>query len=264
MKQIYFSLGFYPLIICLLIIQCSASENPISDDTTSFQNEQENVMYPKDIINFSQYFFSAVRYEDPFEPYMDTLSRIDVVQLEKDLNSHNKKLAFWINIYNSLVQVKIFKDEHSFKDQNKFFKTRDIIIGGTQISLDDIEHGILRKKDYDNPLVKRFSIDKLDFRIHFTMNCGATSCPAIAYYKPETIQEDLSLAEHSFIVQNSVYDSTSNTLETSELLKWFQNDFGGDDGLLILMRRNGVIQNNVHPIIKYKAYDWELKSKHYH
>ena len=264
MKQMYFSLSFYPLLIFFLIIQCSASENPISENFKTINNEQEKVIYPKDIINFSQYFFSAVRYEDPFQPYLDTLSRIDVEQLEKDLNSNNKKLAFWINIYNSLVQVKIFKDETSFKDQNKFFKTRDITIGGIQISLDEIEHGILRKKDHDNPLVKRFQIEKLDFRIHFTMNCGATSCPAIAYYKPETIQKDLSIAENTFIVQNSVYNSKSNTLETSELLKWFRNDFGGDDGLINLMRRNGVISKDVHPIIKYKAYDWELKSKHYH
>ena len=55
--------------------------------------------------------------------------------------------------------------------------------------------------------LNRFKLNKLDYRIHFTMNCGASSCPAIAYYKPETIQEDLGLAENVFVNSNSSYDS---------------------------------------------------------
>jgi len=95
------------------------------------------------------------------------------------------------------------------------------------------------------------------------MNCGASSCPAIAYYKPETIQEDLTLAENSFIVQNSVYDSLSYSIEVSELLKWFKDDFGGDQGIYNLMSKNGIIHKNTFPEIKFKTYNWELKSKNY-
>ena len=84
--------------------------------------------------------------------------------------------------------------------------------------------GILRLKESDNALVKKFKLDSLDYRIHFTMNCGAASCPAIAYYKPETIQEDLTVAENLFVDQNSVYDSLSYSIEVSELLKWFGED----------------------------------------
>ena len=111
--------------------------------------------------------------------------------------------------------------------------------------------------------MKKFKLDSLDYRIHFTMNCGAASCPAIAYYKPETIQDDLTNAENLFIVQSSVYDTLSNTLEISELLKWFAEDFGGDLGIYKVMVKNNIIVENINPKIIYKPYDWELKSRNY-
>lgn len=253
---------FILFIIPYTFYNCSFSDD--IENTSSLFISEENSLYPVDLMYFSQDFYLAVRYEDPLSAYIDTLSKIDANKLEVDLDSHNKKLAFWINIYNSLVQVKILSNENSFKDQNKFFKTKDLIIAGIPVSLDELEHGILRLQNYDNVLVKRFKLDSLDYRIHFTMNCGATSCPAIAYYKSETIQEDLSNAENSFIVQNSVYDSLTNIIETSELIKWFKDDFGGDEGIYNIMINNGVILQNSSPKIKFKAYNWDLKSRNYH
>jgi len=253
------SAPFLFLIFISVLSSCSSSLEKNDDDNSS----DKSYFYPNDLMYFSQDFYLAVRYEEPLEAYVDTLSKLDPELLSKDLNSYNKRLAFWINVYNSLVQVKILADEKSFEDQEQFFNSKDLVVAGTKVSLNDLEHGILRLKDSDNALVKKFKLDSLDYRIHFTMNCGAASCPAIAYYKPETIQEDLTVAENLFIVQSSVYDTLSNTLEVSELLKWFSEDFGGDQGIYKVMVKNNIIVENVNPKIIYKPYDWELKSRNY-
>ena len=111
--------------------------------------------------------------------------------------------------------------------------------------------------------MNKFKLNRLDCRIHFTMNCGASSCPAIAYYKPETLEEDLNAAEQVFVKANSSYDSLSNVLLTSELFNWFQTDFNGEKGILELMRTHGVISDKTTPVLNYESYNWELKSKNY-
>ena len=95
------------------------------------------------------------------------------------------------------------------------------------------------------------------------MNCGASSCPAIAYYKPETLEQDLADAEKVFTVANSSYDSLTNVLSISELFSWFKDDFKGEKGIVDIMKRTGVLNEDVNPEIEYIPYNWELKSKNY-
>lgn len=251
------------LFICIIISSCVFSEDSSLTKLNESIQQTNELLYPKDIVYFSQDFYLAIRYNDPIVAYLDTLSRLDLNKLSNDLNTQNVKLAFWINIYNSLVQSKLILDEKSFHDQGLFFKKQDLTLGGFKISLDEIEHGILRGKKSDHRVAIKFRLDELDNRIHFTMNCGAYSCPAIAYYKPETIQEELSLAENVFTQSSSSYDSNSNVLTTSELFNWFKDDFNGEKGIIDLMKRNNVVPSNVTPEIKYESYNWGLKSKNY-
>ena len=73
------------------------------------------------------------------------------------------------------------------------------------MSLDDIEHGILRRskikwsEGYFNKLFpskfeKENRVNKVDYRIHFALNCGARSCPPIAFYDPEKLDKQLDVA----------------------------------------------------------------------
>ncbi|MBC7510955.1 MAG: DUF547 domain-containing protein, partial [Ferruginibacter sp.] len=54
-------------------------------------------------------------------------------------------------------------------------------------------HGILRRhgwkyrpRYFTNPftskLIKQLAVFKIDFSIHFALNCGAANCPAIKFY----------------------------------------------------------------------------------
>ena len=229
---------------------------------------------PVNIIYFSQDLLYAVKSESPYRPYLDTLAQIDLDHLETVLNTREQKLAFWINLYNAFVQIKLEKDTSEFKDKGTFFGSKDFNIGGNKVSLDNIEHGILRgsqfkyglgyiKKLWAPGFEQKFRLKTLDYRIHFTMNCGASSCPAIAFYSPENIDEQLQLAESVFMNANSKYNATDNTVEVSQILQWFKGDFGGEFGILKILIQNDIVPEKTSPKITYKEYDWTLKSKKY-
>lgn len=223
-------------------------------------SEQTETIYPKNAVSFSQDFFLAVRSNEPYEKYLDTLNNIDLGQLENELSTQNKKLAFWINMYNALVQVKIQMDRNAYEDREKFFNTSHFTIGNQKLSLNTIEKGILRRQEVhqSKSFVRTFQVDTLDPRIHFTLNCGATSCPPIAFYSPEDIEDQMVLAEQNFIEQSSKFDPTSNKLTISEIFKWFEDDFGGKVGIIARMQKHRIVPPLVEPEISYTPYDWSL------
>ena len=84
-------------------------------------------------------------------------------------------------------------------------------IDGLKFSLDDIEHGILRKNQRaPHKLWRQFRSSEIrntllikeeDYRIHFALNCGALSCPPISAYNEKDIENQLFMAEQSFVSQ---------------------------------------------------------------
>jgi hypothetical protein len=220
----------------------------------------KETVYPKNAIAFSQNFLIAIKTEQPYDLYRDTLRNIDLKQLQSELATADQKLAFWINTYNAMVQAKIRDDQKQFDDRDKFFKTEDQMIGGVELSLDQIENGIMRRQTVSSnkQFVEAFQVDRVDPRIHFTLNCGATSCPPVAYYSVENLDKDLSLAEASYVTQTSSYNAESNTLEISELFDWFEADFGGKKGVLEVMKRLEIIPQDADPKITYAPYNWNL------
>lgn len=241
-------------ILLLVVSTCSA-----------YGQENSSTLFPKDALYFSQSFLLAIKTEQPYEVYRDTLAQIDLDKLKNTLNSPEKKLAFWINTYNSLVQAKIRDNPAAFADQENFFKTADQKIGGKLFSLDDIETGIMRKKKrkQNKAFFKSFRVDTVDPRIHFTLNCGATSCPPVAFYSPERLEEELSAAEKSFVSQTSTYDAASNTATISELFSWFAEDFGGNSGVVALLQSLSIVPAGSSPALAYSAYDWHLDLENY-
>jgi hypothetical protein len=234
--------------------------------STTFGNCQSSKsLYPNDPIYFSQNFLLAMKTEQAYGAYRDTLAQIDLTKLKADLNNPEKKLAFWINTYNSLVQAKIRDNVEAFKDQESFFKTADQHIGGIALSLDDIESGILRKKErtHDKKFFRDFQVEKLDPRIHFTLNCGATSCPPIAFYSPEGLDKELAAAEESFVTQTSKFNGPTNTIELSELFKWYEDDFGGNLAIIGLLQRLKIVPPATLPQFQYTPYDWHLDVENY-
>lgn len=181
-----------------------------------------------------------------------------------DLHSDNQKKSFWINIYNAYFQI-LRKDRGISKPD--IYKKKLVLIAGKEFSLDDIEHGILRKFRFKyslgflaDPLVpkhiKDLSVSHIDYRIHFALNCGAKSCPPIAFYTLENIDEQLELSTLSFLEADTQIDETRKSISISQLFKWYLADFGGKKGVKKVISEKLNIDLKGYNF-KFNPYSWE-------
>ena len=229
--------------------------------TSKMEPEQYNY------VNLAENFLYNVRTGEPYHQMLDALQNANQDVLLSQLNSDDKRKAFWLNIYNALIQVKLKQSPGQFQDRNSFFSKDILIIAGHNLSFDDIENGILRHskikismgylgKVFVGDFERKFRVDTLDFRIHFALNCGAKSCPPIAYYSFDKINDQLNLAASSFLKNECRIDA--NTVWVPKILSWFNGDFGGKDGIITLLRKYKVITVAMKPYIKYLDYNWKL------
>ena len=195
------------------------------------------------------------------------------------LKSEKEKLAFWINLYNTIVVDGIIATgvKDSVREVAGFFSKIKYNIGGLKFSPDDIEHGILRanrKKplrpwkqfSFFNPK-KKYSLKHLDARIHFALVCGSRSCAPIKYYTPERINDELEIATQNFVNSSEVIIiPEENRILMSQIFKWYKIDFGGSRGILNFIKKYIVDddkkmfleQAGNRAIISYLYYDWSL------
>lgn len=155
------------------------------------------------------------------------------------LTTREEKLAFWINLYNALVIDAIIHlgVKESVNAVKGFFMRAAYEIGGWRYSADDIEHGILRANAAHpalpgaqfaaNDSRNAFALEQLDPRIHFTLVCGARSCPPICVYTSEQIDAQLDLAARAFINDGGArMDQATRTVWLSQIFQWYAPDFG--------------------------------------
>lgn len=226
------------------------------------------------VIALSQQFIYAIKTGDPSASIIQKLKDIPFDTLTDKLKTDNDKKAFWINLYNGYTQFILKEDPGKYKHRNKFFKSRLIEVAGKQFSLDEIEHGILRhskiklslgylNKPFPSKTEKVLRVKKLDYRIHFALNCGAKSCPPIAFYNPENLNQQLNLATNAYLTGEAQYDSIKNIIYLPALMGWFRRDFGGKKGMKKLLIKIDLISAGTNPKIKFKKYDWNLFLDHY-
>ena len=225
-------------------------------------------------IKLSQDFLYAAKTGDSTTAYLDTLKNADVASLAAQLNTDHTRLAFWLNLYNGFTQVLLKKNPDQYTTRNSFFSSKQINIAGQQLSLDLIEHGILRHskikwsegylgKLFPSAFEKKFRVEKLDYRIHFALNCGAKSCPPIAFYDPAQIDKQLNIAVKTYLKGEVEYDQNKNNVDVPALMGWFRNDFGGKQGIIEILIKNNIIPVGSKPSIHFKKYDWSLYLNNY-
>lgn len=222
--------------------------------------------------------YDGMRNSDAFEDYKSATMGLASLDLE-ELATKQAKLAFWINIYNALVVHGILELDvsKSVKEVPSFFKAVCYKVGDYVFSLDDIEHGILRgnrKKHRLSPKPfsggdprMKFILEKVDPRIHFALVCGSNSCPPIDVYEEKEIDEQLELVASGFINSEEVIvEEESKRLRVSRIFKWYEDDFGGREGVLSLIikyrydpKEKDFLKKAVSELrILYNAYDWSL------
>lgn len=172
--------------------------------------------------------------------------------------TENQKKAYWINLYN-IFTLKLIADNYpikSIKELNPAFSIplvytvwseKNFELAGQKISLDIIEHEILRK-EFSDP------------RIHFAVNCASVSCPKLLNeaYVPERIDKQLE-AETKFFINNPNKNMiTKNRIRLSPIFKWYSSDFENSGGI-----KNFIAQYSNSPVNKelnneYLEYNWNL------
>ena len=233
-----------------------------------------NQLSKNSTVALSQQFIYAAKTGDSITGLLQQLNNLSYNNLKNDLVTDNAKKTFWINIYNGYTQMLLKKDAEQYKSRSKFYKSRQIAIAGKLFSLDDVEHGILRhskikwslgylNKLFPGKTEKELRVDTLDYRIHFALNCGAASCPPIAFYIDETINTQLDIATNNYLHSEAAYDSTKNRLELPALMSWFRRDFGGKKKMKQLLKQLDILPSQSDPSIHFKKYNWDLYLSNY-
>ena len=224
-------------------------------------------------VALSQDFLYAARTGADVELLLRRLSALSPGDLSA-LSSDNLKKAFWINLYNGYTQAVLKKQPELYENRRLFFGSKHFEVAGMKLSLDDIEHDFLRRssikwglgylrKPFAGKREKNLRLKKGDYRIHFALNCGASSCPPIAFYSDEGLDNQLELATRAYISGEAVWDEKNNLVHLPAIMSWFRGDFGGKSGVRAILKKHGVIPANAKPRIRFKKYNWTLELDNY-
>jgi len=142
-----------------------------------------------------------------------------------DAMNQADQIAYWANLYNGLT-LKVVLENYPVSSIRKIKSgafsagpwDRDAVsVNGKTLTLNDIEHEILRKR-YPNPSM-----------VHYMVNCASIGCPNLLD-KPwagETLEADREQAARDYINSPRGVAIDGKDLEVSSIYKWFQEDFGG-------------------------------------
>lgn len=223
-------------------------------------------------VDLSKHLLEAVRDDRPYNNLLDQLANVSINDLSNELSNDDQKKAFWINVYNAHVQLILKEDSSKFEDRGKFFKAAQVLIAGHTISLDLLEHGIIRKskvklslgllpKIFVSKYERKFRVKRTDSRVHFALNCGAKSCPFIGIYDSKRCNQQLDLTTGQYLSKTTEIDG--NILRVSKLFSWFRGDFGGKKGILKMLQKHDIIDNSQRFKIEYLHYDWTMELGNY-
>jgi|TARA_B110000261_G_C13081515_1_gene356130 hypothetical protein len=167
--------------------------------------------------------------------------------------SRNKKLAYYINLYNASTISLILQNYplKSIKDIDKPWDISFIKVGAKTLSLNDIEHKIIR------PTFK-------EPRVHFSVNCAATSCPKLSNkaFSEKNINALLQENTERFMADSfSGLRSDGKEIELSQIFEWYIVDFGGKDSLLQWITNNSIQDLSQSKLKGFISYSWELNNK---
>ncbi len=203
----------------------------------------------------------------------EELATLERERLERSLRSHEHRLAFWLNCYNAYVQILLDDDpdllEGGTLDRWRFFARDRVPVAGVWLSLDDIEHGMLRGSKhpwgigylprlFPAAFERQFRVESLDPRVHFALNCGTESCPPVAVYNPSDIDAEVEIATEWFLEENVSYDPSDDVATLPRVFRWYSGDFGGKRGIVSFLEEYDVIPSAATPTFRYAEHDWSM------
>lgn len=227
--------------------------------------DESSVETPESPTETARTLLEGVRRSEPVENHKRRLASYDRTDLNALRTNRDQALAFWLNVYNAATQLLLDRRPALFESKWKFFRATAITVAGVKLSLDDIEHGILRnrKSKYGFgylPRLRRSGLSEfrlqVDPRIHFALNCGAASCPAIRSYLPARVDEQLDLATEVYLEETVQYSPDQDRIVVPRLCLWYIGDFGGRSGIREMLIDYEIIPSDTQPSVRFASYDW--------
>ncbi|GAA3636258.1 DUF547 domain-containing protein [Flavivirga jejuensis] len=182
----------------------------------------------------------------------DVLKLAETISVSKD-DAKNYQ-AFWINAYNLSV-IKGIIDHYPTKsplDHAGFFDKTTHSLGGKKITLNAIEHELLRAQ---------FN----DARFHFVLVCGALGCPPLINkaYLPSTLNSQMDTQTKKALNGSFLKVNTKKKrVQASQIMTWYKEDFimkGKTEIDFINKYRTEKIPDNFK--LSYFPYDWNLNKQ---
>ena len=195
--------------------------------------------------------------ETTLDQYLQVLEETDSSKL-----SRKEQFAFYINAYNAWT-IKLILSGYpgvkSIKELGSIFKSpwkkKLARIDGEMVTLDHIEHGILRPK-YKDP------------RVHFAINCASKGCPPLRSepYRGDVLDQQLDEMARAFINDPRRNRLEGKRLHVSPIFKWFKEDFNDDIVGFFQEYAQGDLKKKLDSShkeikVKYLSYDWSLNGK---
>lgn len=267
-----------------LITATSYGLEQMNEETFDHTYSLYNKLLIENVANAKVNYQGFIDQKAKFEAFLDTLGSVN--EGEFQTWTEKQKLAFWINAYNAFT-IKAVIDHYpikrSFSLVGIFYAPSNSILQikgvwkklqfkavGKMVTLDEIEHEILRK-EFDEP------------RIHMAINCASISCPDLSSkaYTWIKLEEQLSRASKSFVNnpdKGLLIDMEKGRIKLSKIFKWFGEDFIKNYGNKNLhsdysLKENAVINFSIDYLesdeakkylmnnrlkIGYLGYDWNL------
>lgn len=263
----HFLIFLFSLAFCSALVADQHS-SPVNDwdysnqvsnqviDHTLWQSLLNTYLDQSDPSAVNLFNYAAVNKKDrqQLDRYLSNLEKVDPSQL-----SRAEQKAYWINFYNALT-IKVVLEEYpvdSIKKVGSFFNLGPwdnalVKVNQRELSLNDIEHGILR------PIFQ-------DPRIHYAVNCASYSCPNLldTAFTAANTESLLETAAKDYINHPRGVSLQGQTLRLSSIFDWYAEDFGNDEqDLLAHLRRYATPElstqlKDFEGDIDYH-YDWSL------
>lgn len=164
--------------------------------------------------------------------------------LKIEYASNNVKTAAYINLYNATMIYHLlnYAKNHGLEltsDQflslqiddlphvSDIFDGPKIEVSGIPLSLNDIEHKLLRKEVLPSSL-QSLAVSNPNPLVHMALNCGAISCPALikTAVTEKNLTRTLQEAAEAFLSnENHVHMLNKNQMQLNKILLWYYSDF---------------------------------------
>lgn len=258
-----------PLVILLLIGACAPAskpaEGPIGDQiqaaiesgTGTFDHTDFSALLGEGVVD------GLVDYEvfddsrAQLDAYLDRVANANLASLSRD-----HLMALLINAYNAYTIASILDHPgiESIRDIDGVWDTRTHPLGGFDVTLDTMEHNLLR------PYFK-------DPRIHFAVNCASQSCAPLPpwAFDGDRLEQQLSQWTRETLADPKYLEVDGDRLLVTRLLSWYGDDFTQEgwapraDTLAEFLAEWGPpnVRDTVEaaegdPPIAFKEYDWAL------